>query len=119
MESEVGYLVSDLMRAARLVVDTGLHYKEWTMEQAMAYMEENVGEKAEDEVERYLVMPGQACAYKLGELKIVELRERAQAELGSAFDIREFHNIILTNGSMPLTVLENQVDRYIEANRDN
>lgn len=116
-ESELGYLLSDLLRAARLVVDTGLHYKDWTKEEAMNYMTNTIGETAEDEIERYIVMPGQASAYKIGELKILELRDMAKAQLQDKFEIKEFHNVILANGAIPLTVLEKEVERYIESKR--
>jgi len=116
-ESELGYLLSDLLRAARLVVDTGLHYKDWTKEEAMNYMTNTIGETAEDEIERYIVMPGQASAYKIGELKILELRDMTKAQLQDKFEIKEFHNVILANGAIPLTVLEKEVERYIESKR--
>jgi uncharacterized protein (DUF885 family) len=114
--SELGYLESELFRAVRLVVDTGIHQKRWTREQAIAYMEEHLGQPMEStitEVERYIVIPGQACAYKIGELKIMELREKAQVALGGQFDIKTFHNVVLQKGGMPLEILENQVDDYI------
>ena len=114
--SELGYLESELFRAVRLVVDTGIHQKRWTREQAIAYMEQHMGWPTEStitEVERYIVIPGQACAYKIGELKIIELREKAQVALGEQFDIKTFHNVLLQNGAMPLAILENQVDGYI------
>ncbi|HEY46225.1 MAG: hypothetical protein AMJ88_10075 [Anaerolineae bacterium SM23_ 63] len=114
--SELGYLESELFRAVRLVVDTGIHQKRWTREQAIAYMDEHLGQPIEStitEVERYIVIPGQACAYKIGELKIVELRERAQSALGELFEIKTFHNVLLQTGGMPLEILENQVDDYI------
>jgi uncharacterized protein (DUF885 family) len=113
----LGRLSFELFRAARLVVDTGIHYKRWTREQAIAYMEERSGLPAETEVERYIVDPGQACAYKIGELKILELREKAKTELGERFDIKEFHNVVLKNGAVPLTILEKLVDDYIAAKK--
>jgi uncharacterized protein (DUF885 family) len=114
--SELGYLESELFRAVRLVVDTGIHQKQWAREQAIDYMEEHLGwpiESTITEVERYIVMPGQACAYKIGEIKIVELRERAESALGERFDIRAFHNVLLRDGAMPLDILEKSVDEYI------
>jgi uncharacterized protein (DUF885 family) len=114
--SELGYLESELFRAVRLVVDTGIHQKRWTREHAIDYMEQHMGWPTEStitEVERYIVIPGQACAYKIGELKIMELRERAQSALGDQFDIKTFHNVLLQKGGMPLEILEKQVDDYI------
>ncbi len=115
---ELGFLDSILFRAVRLVVDTGLHHKRWTRQEAIDYMQAHSGQALESvvsEVERYIVMPGQACAYKIGELKILELRQKAQEALGENFDIRQFHNCILGSGAMPLNILEKQVDAYIEA----
>jgi uncharacterized protein (DUF885 family) len=114
---ELGFLDSILFRAVRLVVDTGIHYKRWTREQAIEYMAAHSGQPHEavvTEIERYFVMPGQACAYKIGELKILELRAKAEKTLGERFDLRKFHNVILGNGAMPLTMLESTVDAYIE-----
>jgi uncharacterized protein (DUF885 family) len=112
----LGRLRDEMFRAVRLVVDTGMHAKHWTREQAIEYMVANTG-MAEaavvTEIERYLVSPGQALAYKTGMLKILELRERARAALGTKFDIREFHDVVLKNGAMPLAVLERVVDAYI------
>jgi uncharacterized protein (DUF885 family) len=116
----LGRLQDELFRAARLVVDTGLHAKGWTREQAITYMMENVGFSEAEvtaEVERYVVWPGQATAYKVGMLKILALRQRARETLGEAFDIKEFHDVVLTNGAMPLEILERVVDDYIEAAR--
>ena len=112
----LGRLRAEMFRAVRLVVDTGMHSKRWTREQAIDYMVANTGMPEGEvvaEIERYLVMPGQALAYKVGMLKILELRERAKTALGTKFDIREFHDAVLTNGSMPMSVLENVVDAYI------
>jgi uncharacterized protein (DUF885 family) len=112
----LGRLQAEMFRAVRLVVDTGMHAKRWTREQAIEYMMANTGMPEGEvvtEIERYLVMPGQALAYKVGMLKILELRERAKTALGAKFDIREFHDAVLTNGSMPLSVLENVIDAYI------
>jgi uncharacterized protein (DUF885 family) len=112
----VGRLRDELLRAVRLVVDTGIHHARWSREQAIEYMLANTGLVESDvvvEVERYFVMPGQACAYKVGMMKILELRERAREELGDAFDLRDFHRVVLTSGSMPLVLLERVVDEYI------
>ena len=112
----IGRLQAELFRAVRLVVDTGIHYKRWTREEAIAYMIANTGMAESDviaEIERYFVMPGQATAYKVGMMKILDLRERAQSELGDKFDLRQFHNVLLTNGSVPLTILEELVNQYI------
>ena len=106
-EGLLGQLQSALFRARRLVVDTGLHAKRWTRQQAIDYGIEP------SEVERYVVNPGQACAYMLGQLKIVELREKARAALGPRFSVQQFHNVVLRAGSVPLTILEAEVDRYI------
>jgi len=112
--SELGYLNSELFRAVRLVVDTGIHYKRWSREQAAEYMEDNLGWASYGEIDRYTVWPGQACAYKIGELKLLELREKAKLELGDTFDLKEFHDVILRNGTIPLDLLENVVDEWLE-----
>jgi len=114
---KLGQLQLEMLRSVRLVVDTGMHAKRWTREQAIEYMIENAGAQektAVAEVERYLVNPGQALAYKVGMLKILELREKTKSALGARFDIREFHDEVLKNGAMPLTLLERQIDAYIE-----
>ena len=115
----IGSLQSELFRAARLVIDTGLHAKKWTREEAIVYMMDNVGEvrsEAQSEIERYIVWPGQATSYMIGRVKILELRERAKNELGNRFDIKDFHSAVLMNGILPLTVLEAVVDDYIIEN---
>ena len=115
----IGSLQSELFRAARLVVDTGLHSKKWTREEAIIYMMDNAGEvrsESESEIERYIVWPGQATSYMIGRIKIMELRERAKTELGNRFDIKDFHTVVLMNGILPLTVLEALVDQYIKEN---
>ena len=112
----LGRLRDEMLRAVRLVVDTGIHSKRWTREQAIAYMMQQTGmpeTEVTTEIERYFVDPGQALAYKIGMLKILELRERAKTSLGVKFDIREFHDAVLVNGAMPLAVLERVVDAYI------
>jgi uncharacterized protein (DUF885 family) len=112
----IGRLQAELFRSVRLVVDTGIHAMRWSREEAIDYMLRNTGMAESDvvaEIERYFVLPGQATAYKVGMIKILELRELARGELGDQFDIREFHNVILTNGSMPLDILEDLVQDYI------
>lgn len=116
----VGRLSAEIWRAARLVIDTGLHAKGWTREQGIAYFLDNVpqGELvATQEVERYIAIPGQALSYKIGELKLRELRARAEKALGPKFDIRAFHDEVLAHGSVPLSVLEAAVDRWIAARK--
>ena len=113
-----GYLQNELWRAIRLVVDTGLHSRGWTREQVIAYMLENSATAetpAISETERYMAIPGQALAYKIGELKIQALRDRAEAELGDDFDIRAFHAEVLKDGSVPLEILERKIERWIAA----
>ncbi len=117
---DLGRLQAELFRAVRLVVDTGIHTKRWTRQQAINYMMENTGmgqKEVTAEIERYIVNPGQACAYKIGMLKIQELRTRAEKELGPKFDQREFHDVVLKNGALPLEILEEQVDAYIQRTR--
>ena len=116
----LGRLQLELLRAARLVTDTGIHAGGWTREQAIAYMIATTGKSAPDvtsEVERYMAMPGQACAYKVGELKILELRDKARAALGAKFNLKEFHAVILENGGVPLTLLEQLVNEWIARQR--
>jgi uncharacterized protein (DUF885 family) len=118
---DLGRLQDEMFRAVRLVVDTGLHAKRWSREKAIEYMVENTGMSEAEvvvEIERYLVMPGQALAYKVGMLKILELRERAKGALGNRFDIREFHDEILKNGALPLALLERVVDAYIARRKE-
>ncbi len=118
--SQFGRLSSEILRAIRLVVDTGLHAKGWTEEQAVRYFAANSAEpeaRVRSEVRRYLVLPGQATSYKVGMLKILELRARAKAELGGAFDIRGFHDTVLGGGALPLVILERRVDDWIEAQK--
>lgn len=116
--SDFGRLSTEIWRAVRLVTDTGLHAKQWTREQAIDYFRQNSLLSERDivkEVERYLTNPGQATSYKIGELKIMELRQRAEAALGDRFSIRDFHTVVLGSGSVPLDVLEDQVDAWIAA----
>jgi uncharacterized protein (DUF885 family) len=113
----LGRLRDEMMRAVRLVVDTGIHAARWTREQAISYMLDNTGMSETDvvaEVERYFVNPGQALAYKAGMLEILALREKARAALGPRFDLKQFHNEVLTHGALPLTVLRRVVDDWIE-----
>jgi uncharacterized protein (DUF885 family) len=113
---DLGRLQGEIFRAARLVVDTGLHAKGWTREQAIAYLVDTTGTAESDstsEVERYMGLPGQATAYKVGHLKILELREKAKAELGPKFVLKDFHTVVLENGGVPLGVLERLVDEWI------
>jgi len=105
-----------MFRAVRLVVDTGIHSKHWTREQAVAYMIDKTGfdePSVVTEIERYIVDPGQALAYKVGMLKILALREKARASLGAKFDLAQFHNQVLTHGALPLVVLERVIDDWI------
>jgi len=114
--SDFGRLAMELWRAARLVVDTGIHFKKWTREEAIQYLTENTPNPQGDivkAIERYIIWPGQATAYKIGMLKILELRTRASDALGDRFDIREFHDVVLKTGPVPLTVLEELVDDYV------
>lgn len=118
--SEYGQLMSEMWRAIRLVVDTGLHAKGWTEQQAVAYFRENssIPQAAiESEIRRYLIMPGQATSYKIGMIRIQELRRRAETELGDAFDVRGFHDTVLGGGAMPLDLLERRVDQWIQARK--
>lgn len=116
--SDFGRLAMELWRACRLVVDTGLHDKKWTREQAIQYLVDNTPNskgEAVNAIERYIVMPGQATAYTVGMLKLLELREKAKTALGDKFDIRQFHDVVLKNGAVPLDVLEQLVDQYIQS----
>ena len=115
-----GTLNDEMLRAMRLVVDTGIHAKGWTRDQSIAYMLANSGESKTDataEVERYIAIPGQAVSYKLGSLTIQRLRDKAKAALGPKFDIREFHAQVLNSGALPLSILEAKIDRWIAAKK--
>lgn len=115
-----GHLNSELLRAVRLVVDTGMHSMGWTREKAIAYMMETLGSseaRATNQVERYMAWPGQALSYKIGSLKILELRAKAQKELGPKFSFQKFHAVVLGDGTLPLPILEAQVDRWIAAQK--
>jgi len=112
----IGRLQAELFRAVRLVVDTGIHHKRWTRQEAINYMVANTGMAQSDvvsEIERYIVMPGQATSYKVGMMKILELRDKAKSSLGDKFDLRDFHDVILKNGAVPLDILTRLVDQYI------
>jgi uncharacterized protein (DUF885 family) len=116
-----GYLQNELWRAIRLVVDTGLHAKGWSRQQVIDYMLENSASSQTDavaEAERYMAIPGQALAYKVGELKIMQLRQQAQAALGPRFDIRAFHAEVLKDGSVPLDILQEKIERWIEVQKN-
>ena len=118
--STLGALSAEMWRAVRLVVDTGLHARGWTREQAVEYFRANTAIGDTDiqaEVDRYIAWPGQALAYKVGQLRILELRNRAQARLGPRFDVRAFHAQVVESGSLPLAVLEKKIDRWIEGQR--
>ncbi len=114
--SDFGRLGMELWRACRLVVDTGLHSKKWTREEAIKYLQDNTPNPEGDivkAIERYITTPGQATAYMIGKLKIMELRTKAQTELGDKFDYRDFHDAVLVNGPVPLSILEENIDSYI------
>lgn len=114
--SDFGRLAMELWRACRLVVDTGIHAKKWTRDQAIQYLVDNTPNaptEAVNAIERYIVMPSQATAYKIGMIKLVQLRDKAKTALGDKFDIRDYHDVVLKNGAVPLDVLEQLVDQYI------
>jgi len=119
--SDFGRLSSELWRAIRLVVDTGLHAKGWTEQQAVDYFtanSPNAPATVKSEVQRYIVIPGQATAYKIGMSKILEMREKARAELGDKFDIKGFHDTVLGGGALPLSVLERRVDEWVDSRKN-
>jgi uncharacterized protein (DUF885 family) len=111
-----GALANEMMRACRLVVDTGIHAMGWSRQRAIDYLASNTGfhpDYVASEVDRYIVLPGQALGYKIGELDIKRLRAKAKAELGERFDVRRFHNALLDDGALPLTVLDARIDEWI------
>jgi uncharacterized protein (DUF885 family) len=113
---DLGRLQDEAFRAARLVVDTGIHAKGWNFDQAVEFLIENVGFErtfCEYQIARYIVYPAQATSYKLGMIKILELRQKAMDQLGDQFDLIEFHDVVLSNGSLPLSILEEVVNNYI------
>ena len=117
---DFGRLSMEIFRAARLVLDTGIHSKKWTREQAVDYMMKNTANSEGDiraEIDRYIVWPGQATAYKIGMIKIQDLRSKSEEQLGDKFDVREFHDVVLANGSVPLSILEELVDDWIAAKK--
>ena len=113
--SRFGQLASERFRAARLVIDTGIHSMGWTREQAQDYLKAHAPTQALSEVDRYISWPAQALAYKMGQLKIVELRNKAEQRLGAKFDVREFHDALLRDGALPLELLDERVGKYIAA----
>jgi uncharacterized protein (DUF885 family) len=115
-----GHLNAEMLRAARLVVDTGMHAKGWSREQAISYLAETLGwpeARARNQIERYMVWPGQALSYKIGSLKILELRARAQQALGDKFSYQKFHEVVIGDGTLPLPILEQRVDRWITSTK--
>jgi uncharacterized protein (DUF885 family) len=119
--SDYGRLQDEMERAIRLVVDTGLHYYKWTRDDVVKFFHDHSGLdeiEVQRETDRYIVWPGQALAYKIGQLKIIELRERAKKELGDRFDIRAFHDEVLGAGALPLDVLETRINNWIKATRE-
>jgi len=118
--SHYGHLQDEMLRAIRLVVDTGLHYKKWKRQQVVDFFHDHSGIEEVDvqsETDRYIVWPGQALGYKIGQLKILALRDYAKAELGDKFDIRGFHDTVLGAGPLPMDVLEKQVKAWVETRK--
>ena len=117
---DLGRLQAEMYRAVRLVVDTGMHAKRWSREQSIEYMIAKTGMSEAEvtrEIERYVVWPGQATSYKVGQLAMLRMREQAEKALGPDFDLSTFHELVLMNGAMPLAVLEGEVDEWIQARR--
>ncbi|HEV2846155.1 MAG TPA: DUF885 domain-containing protein, partial [Thermoanaerobaculia bacterium] len=118
--SDYGRLQDEMLRAIRLVVDTGFHYKRWSRDQVVQFFRDHSATDEVDiqsETDRYIVWPGQALAYKIGQLKILELRERAKKELGASFDVRKFHDEVLGGGALPMDVLEERIVNWIAAQK--
>ena len=118
---QFGKLTYEMWRACRLVVDTGIHAKGWTRDQVIEYMSKNTAlsiHEINTETDRYISWPGQALSYKIGELKIRELRTLAEKELGANFDIREFHEVVLEQGTVTLSILEKRINNYITKNKN-
>ena len=114
---KIGFLQSELFRAVRLVVDTGIHYKKWTRDEAINYMFNTTGKALSSviaEIERYISWPGQACSYKVGMITILKMRKDAKDKLGKNFDIKDFHEFILLNGEIPMTILEKNFENWIK-----
>jgi uncharacterized protein (DUF885 family) len=114
--SRFGQLTYEMWRAVRLVVDTGMHYKGWTRQQAIDFFRDNAAKTELDiinEIDRYIGMPGQALAYKIGQLKMLTIRQRAELALGDQFDVRAFHDEMLGAGALPLDILEHRMDAWI------
>ena len=118
---ELGILQSELFRAVRLVVDTGMHHKKWSREKAMDYMKSKTGMSDTEvrvEIERYIVWPGQALSYKVGMIKMLELRQKAMDELGDNFNIKDFHSAVLDHGNPPLFIVEEMVNNMIASSKN-
>jgi uncharacterized protein (DUF885 family) len=111
--SRYGRLASERFRAARLVVDTGMHSMGWTRDQAIEYLRAHAPEVSLAEIDRYISWPGQALAYKMGQLKILQLRKEGERKLGAKFDVRDFHDAVLRDGTLPLELLQEQVEKYV------
>ena len=119
--SKFGQLTYDMWRAVRLVVDTGMHYFEWDRQRAIDFFLDNAGKSELDiinEIDRYIVMPGQALAYKIGQMKFLSIKEKARTEIGKNFDIRGFHDVILSHGALPLNELDSIIEAYIQENKE-
>jgi len=118
--SKYGQLTYEMWRAVRLVVDTGIHAFGWTRQEAIDFFSKNSAKTLNDitvEIDRYIAWPGQALAYKIGELKLQELKKRAKSELGEDFNIRDFHDLVLSEGSVPLSILESMLNNWIESQK--